>query len=324
MEKFGLRWMNECQAVYANKWISHTIACNVKVLNLKVRFPAKARDFGDSLVHLPGTLFTCEKLEFLRFYDNESFPETEELKIHAPALEDLRLTDNVSRKFSLEGLTSLRDVSLDLCHTKRYEQANYGNIVVKQVQAMDCVKVLTLSYRTTVALNSATTKLAGGFENLTKLYIQIYCCRWSVLKDLLGCFMKLELLDIKKILCANSEHRACWSEPTNVPKCMVHSLVHVSLHGFEGFNDEVELTRYVLKHGLAMKRINICCFSHRCDLKKKFRILQKIAMFPRVSPPVKSTFLEMNLMAWLIHLLDALRCNFEDSQPFGFSLSKTG
>ncbi|CAI9111455.1 OLC1v1011677C1 [Oldenlandia corymbosa var. corymbosa] len=206
------------------------------------------KNLNDGLIVCAISSRSLRFLQLVYYYDDidDASLWNKHLKIEAPALEHLILTDAVSIMFSLEGLISLRKVELDLndqCCDR------YCNLVVKQVEAMNCVKVLKLTGETWVSLTHATTRLSAKFEKLTKLYITYsdwtsYAYwgdfTWSFLNDLLDCSAKLEVLQItkdsgcKRGYAPGHKHEICWRKPSKVPECLSRSLAQVSFYGFEG------------------------------------------------------------------------------------------
>ncbi|CAI9105654.1 OLC1v1004632C1 [Oldenlandia corymbosa var. corymbosa] len=243
------------------------------------------RSSGDNLIVCA---ISSRSLRFLQLHFYSAFlshwSETERLTIDAPALEHLIWRDEVSRIFSLQGLSSLSKVQLGLHALKCYSDCY--NLVVKQVEAVNCAKSLELTRWTSIALACATTSVSTRFENLTELCITCRCCGWSFLNDLMDCAKKLEVLRITIGSSCKRKHKRCWRKPTDVLECLLHSLVQVSFTGFEGLKHELELIRYILKHGSVMKRVNL-------DIEAASRdslLQEKISMFPRISHSCRIKF----------------------------------
>ncbi|CAI9090429.1 OLC1v1025194C1 [Oldenlandia corymbosa var. corymbosa] len=244
------------------------------------------RKINDGLIVCAISSCSLRVLE-LDFHDDDDPLCQQHLKIEAPALERLIMRDEFSVMFSLEGLSSLREAKLDLYDWDCDSDA--CNLVVKQVQAMNCAKLLTLTGRTLFALTHATTRLSAKFERLTRLYLDCEGyngCKWSFPNDLLDCSMKLEFLHITKwcYRINGAQDEICWRKPSKVPECLSNSLAQVSFSGFEGLSDELKLIKYILKHGVVLKCVNLDSRDAPDDFKKK------ISVFPRTSQSCQVKF----------------------------------
>ena len=79
-----------------------------------------------------------------------------------------------------------------------------------------------------------------------------------------------------------------WIRLLDVPKCLLSHLSAFHFKGFEGFNDELELVREILKWARVLKKMTIS--SYPLDSENKFCVLKELLMFPRQSVTCEIAF----------------------------------
>ncbi|CAI9106414.1 OLC1v1005563C1 [Oldenlandia corymbosa var. corymbosa] len=62
-----------------------------------------------------------------------------------------------------------------------------------------------------------------------------------------------------------------WVDPIDVPRCMSSSLTKVSFTGFEGFEGEMAMLKFILNHGLVLKRVDLCIDPPGADRDSYYR-----------------------------------------------------
>ncbi|CAI9102153.1 OLC1v1000375C1 [Oldenlandia corymbosa var. corymbosa] len=153
------------------------------------------------------------------------------------------------------------------------------NIIVKMVEVVNHVNCLKLAGVFMEALSNATRNLSVKFERLTELdIITTEYCQWKSLSVMLDCSINLKVL---KVEWAENSRNERWVDPKHIPKCLSSSLEEISISGFTGLTNEMEMIRFVLKHGEVIRRIKLEP-SDEC-VENKFQMLRKISTFPRSS-----------------------------------------
>ncbi|XP_062011808.1 F-box/LRR-repeat protein At4g14103-like isoform X2 [Rosa rugosa] len=76
-----------------------------------------------------------------------------------------------------------------------------------------------------------------------------------------------------------SEHQ--WNPPDCVPTCCLSHLKIVTIRGFTGKGDELEVAKYLLKYGQVLNKMTISM--DRLDLNEKEKIYKEFLMVPRGS-----------------------------------------
>ncbi|XP_027184458.1 probable FBD-associated F-box protein At1g32375 isoform X2 [Coffea eugenioides] len=251
-------------------------------------------------------VISSPSLKQLRFRGNDDFPENLHYKvaINTPALESLDYSNHIWQHIDVnfQNITSLVRAKIDVEAFPGDDppQSGFCNSLVELVQALHGVKILTLSQETMKALSYATTRLSTRrFEGLTKLVVRAGCCEWTCLQDLVEVAVNLEVLDFTKAINLDAfdmhknwhrEHttESCWRDPIEVPRCLITSLKQISFEELEGFEDELAMIGYILKHGSVLNRMHLS--SKVGGLSTKFQLTQKVLLFPRRSPTCQIAF----------------------------------
>lgn len=217
------------------------------------------------------------------------YPEDHHYKIeiNAPALQFLSFSNYTwpGNDITLGSISSLVRADINCCvYSDGHPAASdFYSSVVKLVEALHHVKFLTLSQQTNRALSHGTSCLSSmRFERLTKLTVRALRGARTCLQDLFEAAVNLEALNFTKEDWDDGYvFESCWSNPEIVPRCLRKSLKKVSFGGLEGFEDELAMICYILKHGRVLKQLLL---SHALDdINTKFQLLQKISLFPRRS-----------------------------------------
>nr|XP_027089462.1 probable FBD-associated F-box protein At1g32375 isoform X2 [Coffea arabica] len=240
-------------------------------------------------------VISSPSLKQLRFRGNDDFPENLHYKvaINTPALESLDYSNHIWQHIDVnfQNITSLVRAKIDVEAFPGDDppQSGFCNSLVELVQALHGVKILTLSQETMKALSYATTRLSTRrFEGLTKLVVRAGCCEWTCLQDLVEVAVNLEVLDFTKNWHREHTTESCWRDPIEVPRCLITSLKQISFEELEGFEDELAMIGYILKHGSVLNRMHLS--SKVGGLSTKFQLTQKVLLFPRRSPTCQIAF----------------------------------
>uniref|UniRef100_A0A5B7CCT0 Putative F-box/RNI/FBD-like domains-containing protein n=1 Tax=Davidia involucrata TaxID=16924 RepID=A0A5B7CCT0_DAVIN len=208
-------------------------------------------------------------------------------EINAPALQYLNFKDHVFEDFSVQNLSSLVQANVYLSDIYDIDCV-FSDIVFKLLEQPSNVKFLFLSGQTMEALSFSSDYNHPTFHNLKRLEVDVGCCDWHVLPKLLEGSDDLEVLVFSKGDMEDYPHESCWTQPQSVPKCLSLHLTTFVISGFEGCKDELKLVKYILKNAQVLKTMTINTRSP--DLGAKFKLLQKISMFPRGSKTCQIAF----------------------------------
>ncbi|CAI9093817.1 OLC1v1029397C1 [Oldenlandia corymbosa var. corymbosa] len=162
--------------------------------------------------------------------------------------------------------------------------------IARVVQMQHQAKFLTLKGKVADSLhfaNAGLVKSARQFDRLTVLGIQLHCCKWSCLNVMLEQSTMLQVLVVSmEGECDADTHKLSWRDPSQVPKCLSSSLEKFSFKGLVGREDEVAMIRYILKHGVVLKIVDLVSrppATSTNDLEFKFHMLRELSMFHRGS-----------------------------------------
>ncbi|CAL9243801.1 unnamed protein product [Arabidopsis halleri] len=123
------------------------------------------------------------------------------------------------------------------------------------------------------------------------------------LKHLEVCTCKSEWLDLfmhlvedspsLKVIKINQCHpvtnpRPHWNQPGSVPRCFSSNLEILEWVEYEGMQEEKELSTYIFKTAVCLKKASFTAKS--IDANKKLQMLQELALSPRVSPTCELVF----------------------------------
>lgn len=93
---------------------------------------------------------------------------------------------------------------------------------------------------------------------------------------------------------ASSDHE--WSPPESVPKCLLTKIKTVSIRGFKGKLDEMDMAKYLLKNGDILKMMT---FHTKDLLRTKEELYKELSMCQWVQRIVKLNFtLTIRMMAF--------------------------
>ncbi|KAH7842259.1 hypothetical protein Vadar_003315 [Vaccinium darrowii] len=208
--------------------------------------------------------------------------------IKAPALEILRMKENVTKPFHFDELPSLVKAELDVSVP---EGSSYKDDHFKLVDGILAkipnVEQLRLSGHTLQVILQASAYVF--FNNLNNLQIDIcHAIQWANFPELLGHMPNLKVLILIK---AKRMHLNCfWQTSQNRPECLSLCLEKIIFRGFEASKVELKLLRYLLGNAMVLKHLSLTSFSRNEQVKKQ------ILKFPRGSSTCEIELLEENCL----------------------------
>ncbi|VVA18993.1 PREDICTED: F-box/LRR-repeat [Prunus dulcis] len=137
------------------------------------------------------------------------------------------------------------------------------------------------------------------FHNLNhlKLHLQT-CCAGKSLTKWLDVSPKLEHLVFKKNIQWCWKHAEGylvahkWRPPESVPVCLLSSLKTICIRGFCGRPYEMEVAKYLLKHGEVLTKVTIF-YTNDLGVAEEMRVRQELSKFPRGSKTCQVELLEL-------------------------------
>ncbi|KAM1758867.1 hypothetical protein TB2_007764 [Malus domestica] len=200
--------------------------------------------------------------------------------INAPMLENLYLSDNVLSSYFLESSVSLVRAEIDFKDRFSYDNASYSdedefwglpdkrlgfsNRATPSLEKFSDVKYLSLSGVPSLL----KVHDLPAFNNVRQLELTLYDGDYcELLIELLKRSPKMEYLALgdqyfscRELFSEHSQDR--WNPPELVPDCLLSHLKTISLRGFQGSQDEMEVAKYLLKNGEVLKKLTIYPWMH--------------------------------------------------------------
>ncbi|GAA0156151.1 hypothetical protein LIER_13708 [Lithospermum erythrorhizon] len=180
--------------------------------------------------------------------------------------------------------SSLIEADIDLCNDSVPESIFGREIVPGHLKhpniQFNNVKTLTVSSSILKALSFAPLDTFAIFQNVTHLKMKAELCNWHLLSYILERSITLQVLIFTKGTYNSKKSRErCWYEPRKVPKCVASSLRLISIHGFQGLNDKIQMMKYFIENAQVLARLEInVAFGARSRLYRKIKKLHKVAM----------------------------------------------
>ncbi|KAL6198992.1 hypothetical protein ACLB2K_028780 [Fragaria x ananassa] len=237
--------------------------------------------------------FPCSPYDMHKYYN---------IKIDAEALEKLEIKEDSLSNFNLNNTQSLVEADIAICFHPSEDDVEDEDDVRQAnefLTAISMVKYLSLSWSFYEACS------VPAFDNLIKLRLVHFGCShwWKNLMKLLEKSPHLECLVIDdgvyptrkrdkvtellekedEVIDTTKQTKVLnWIPPKSVPNCLVSHLKTISIRGFRGkrcigYQDEVEVTKYLLKHG---------------------RVLEKMTIYTSGRFPKKDIFKETSMIKW--------------------------
>ncbi|KAI9108058.1 hypothetical protein K1719_020931 [Acacia pycnantha] len=261
-------------------WINAVITNKVEHLELDLYA-------GNNDYELPYNIFTAKDIKVLKLSGGvrvgSSLSHVNLSLLQVLHLKRVKFPDFRSLGILLSGCVLLRDLVIrylfvDIYPPRVYPPLDIGglNHLVTSEVPQTLRPLSVLSNVTFLRLHTYNFTLGPDiptFYNLTYLNFEYYPHDWKTTLRLLQSCPKLEILVIQR-LCSQG------LEPTaNVPQCVSSNLKEFHLGNCCGRNEELKLTRYIMKNAMVLRLISISKdFISRVTWKN--RILKKIPLCP--------------------------------------------
>ncbi|KAL4626305.1 hypothetical protein ACB092_05G086700 [Castanea dentata] len=202
---------------------------------------------------------------------NEAHDHRFKLEINVPNLKFISLVDSL---YQFDLMNNVVKVTFDLSEHEQHanDLENYSHLFRPLADA----QTLTLQYVKSPCFDFSLPML----NNLRSLQLQVRCCQWHLLPNLLESAPNLVNLIINKED-SKGPHELSWTEPLHVPKCLELRIRRISLLQFRSLEHEVELIRYILKNAKVLEKMDI--LTGLSDLEESLHIFKILSELPRGS-----------------------------------------
>ncbi|KAM5586295.1 FBD-associated F-box protein [Rosa sericea] len=235
----------------------------------------------------------------LRFdpFDEVDYVSNILFNVNAPKLERLDLNENFLASYCLsENALSEANISFSDLHS---EDIQFITGSVDHVQRLfeGILNVKHLSLQAPFLGDPDTESRCNlpKLNNLKHLELQLEnCCSWQILTRLLTISPNLEYLVLEiNIQCCEYPNEDGWSPPKLVPICLVSCLKNLFIRGFKGKPDDIEVTKYLMKHGEVLNNVTI----YSCDVPAEYmlKVCQEISLFPKGSNTCQVEFPKIDM-----------------------------
>ncbi|KAL9145919.1 hypothetical protein ABFS82_13G076400 [Erythranthe guttata] len=231
---------------------------------------------------------TIKRLVINLRFDGKAFKYLENknnrVEINTPALVYLRLVDCAVQYLKCGALTVLTEANIDIRNNRHPEDyVLYSRSVVEFIDKLHNVSCLKLNLSRCVITDTVfSTWKIKSFRNLTKLELIANSC---FLPKILANADHLEIL----ILYEAVEIIKGWTEPQQVPTCLLSHLRTVTLVHFEG-RHMFKIMRYLLRNAKVLEMMEIV-YPKIFDSKDKIYTHDEISRFERGSKACKLAFI---------------------------------
>ncbi|KAI9108024.1 hypothetical protein K1719_020897 [Acacia pycnantha] len=264
-----------------SEWINAVIINKIEHLDLHLYL--KNNDY-----ELPSNIFTSKNIKVLKLnggvIGGSTFSRVSLSLLQVLHLKSVKFSDFRNLGILLSGCVLLKDLVIRCSlvdpplHPPPLDIEGLNHLVTAEVpQTLHPLRVLSnatflrfLRLHTAGMMDNSILGLdIPIFYNLTYLEYEYYPHDWKTTLTLLQSCPKLEILVIQT-LCSER------LEPTsNVPQCVSSNLKEFRLRNCRGRNEELKLTRYIMKNAMVLRIISISKTS-RVTWKNKF--LKKILL----------------------------------------------
>ncbi|XP_024168725.2 F-box/LRR-repeat protein At3g59190 isoform X1 [Rosa chinensis] len=209
----------------------------------------------------------------------------------APYLEELDIYYDFLVSYSLTDAKSMRKAKIDFLDVDELDNLHCFLGLADRVRRLFAeifnVKYLSVSAAILGALGIKGQHLLPTFNNLKHLELQLQtCCCLQSLPTLLKLSPNLEHLVFENNtkFCADDNEDEFvheWDAPEFVPVCLFSHLKTICLREFKGCPNEMEVAKYLVKHGKALNKVTI--YTRFCEEKEM-----------KLQPPIASLCLEVS------------------------------
>ncbi|XP_068339739.1 F-box/LRR-repeat protein At4g14103-like [Pyrus communis] len=222
------------------------------------------------------------------------------ININAPHLEKLDLFDNFLVDYALKNEKSLSTAKIAVQIHKRGQNDHLDNDYAARMHRLFAgiinVKSLSLSAPILRDSDPKFQRLLPTFYNLNHLELLLKtCCSWKSLIKLLEISPNLENLVFENnVECYTADDKNKlheWCPPSIVPICLLSSLKSISVRGYKWRPDEMEVAKYMLEHGVVLKKVIV--YTRSIPMEKQMELEQEFSKFPRASKTCQIELVEL-------------------------------
>nr|XP_011463856.1 PREDICTED: F-box/LRR-repeat protein At3g59190-like isoform X1 [Fragaria vesca subsp. vesca]XP_011463857.1 PREDICTED: F-box/LRR-repeat protein At3g59190-like isoform X1 [Fragaria vesca subsp. vesca]XP_011463858.1 PREDICTED: F-box/LRR-repeat protein At3g59190-like isoform X1 [Fragaria vesca subsp. vesca]XP_011463859.1 PREDICTED: F-box/LRR-repeat protein At3g59190-like isoform X1 [Fragaria vesca subsp. vesca]XP_011463860.1 PREDICTED: F-box/LRR-repeat protein At3g59190-like isoform X1 [Fragaria len=209
----------------------------------------------------------------------------------APNLEELDIYYDLLVSYSVKDAKYLRKAKIDFLDVDELHNLHcflgLAGRVRRLVAGIVNVKYLSVSAAILGVLDIRDHHLLSTLNDLKHLELQVQTCYClQSLPTLLNLSPNLEHLEFENNtkFCADDnedEFVHGWDAPELVPVCLFSHLKTICLRELKGCPKEMEMAKYLVKHGKALNKVTIC--TRFCDEKEK-----------KLLPPIATLCLEVS------------------------------
>ncbi|KAL2892809.1 hypothetical protein RDABS01_008718 [Bienertia sinuspersici] len=178
--------------------------------------------------------------------------------------------DEFAEQYDISDLSSLVEARIRLSS----DEASRQLWALELIRRISHVKTLYLAQSTVEVFGHFCENELPIFPNLTRLEIQIADSIFRMLEHA----PSLKHLIVDLGVCIND--KACHFVSEIIPQCLL-SLPSVEIRNFRGFDNDIELIRYILKNATILKELKI--HLHLSSMKDRRDAYNRLLSFPRVS-----------------------------------------
>ncbi|XP_004298789.1 PREDICTED: F-box/LRR-repeat protein At4g14096-like [Fragaria vesca subsp. vesca] len=232
------------------------------------------------------------------------------VNVDAPNLEEVDICFDALVSFSLKNAKCLHKANIEFFYVQELKDHDcFPGLAdrIRQILAGICdAKYLTVRAPLLAALGNGHQHLLPTFNNLNYLELELHTCQClQSLATVLMISPHLEHLKIsQKWELYSGENNYCgddnedeleqgWNAPETVPVCLILHLKTICLWDFQGCPDDMEVAKYLVKHGKALNNVTIHTpFSENKEMKSQSlaALWSKFSKFPRGSKTCKIEF----------------------------------
>ncbi|KAI3863117.1 hypothetical protein MKW98_015575 [Papaver atlanticum] len=217
-------------------------------------------------------------------------PLNHEIRVYSPRLMSLKFTGYAEKSIYIENMSSLVDATIDLKFNLDIRADIYSSHLIKFLEDISHIKVLTLS-SSSIELLCETSTLLGKtftFSNLNYLKLTAAVNKETVKRVafVLHSSPKLEFLSIDFFLRRRGINEEESFEPqTTAYEYCIDNLKVVKIKGFRGNENEIALVKSLLENAKILEKMIIVFLKQiSANSKLQNQIYLDILLHPRGSP----------------------------------------
>ncbi|CAN6694148.1 unnamed protein product [Malus baccata var. baccata] len=203
------------------------------------------------------------------------------VNVNAPNLEEFNLLKNFLASYSFNHANSLSKAKIDLGDLHVFNNLDFVHKSADRIYSLFAaiINVTHLSLSAPVFGDRCTETRCylPTLNNLKHLELHLQACySWQFLTKLLKISPCLEYLVIEtNIKCSLHLYEPMfvheWCPTELVPICLSSRVKTICIRGLHGQPDEMEVTKYLLKHGKVLDMVRVCTFEFHAGGEMKFR-----------------------------------------------------